>query len=104
MYCVRDDILCTHTRARMSFLCIQPKKYYFVHRRAVFFNEEAQWIYWCTCDYKRAALVDSFSHRVRSAYKDLSLPECLHIEATRFIVSEIDAIHELSPAIDFMGE
>ena len=55
-------------------------------------------------DPTRAALVDSFSHHVRCAYNDLNLPECLHIAATSFIVSEVDAIHDLSPAIDFRGE
>ncbi len=63
------------------------------------------WIMWCTCDADRAALVTSLSHRVtKESYDDLLTTECQYILCTRTIVKEMDAIHSITPSVDFNGE
>ena len=46
--------------------------------------------------------MDSLSHRVTDDY-NLTSSECLHINATKTIVKEVDAIHDVLPSADFSG-
>ena len=46
--------------------------------------------------------MDSLSHRVTDNY-NLTSSECLHISATKTIVKEVDATHNVLPSADFSG-
>ena len=46
--------------------------------------------------------MDSLSHRVTDDY-NLTSSECLHINATKTNVKEVDAIHDVLPSADFSG-
>ena len=70
-------------------------------RRAVLHNQDPIWVYWCSCDSARAVLIDSLSHHV---FGELQTNECIHIQATQFILKEVDAIHGISLTVDFTGE
>lgn len=49
--------------------------------------------------------MDSLCHHVvATSYADLSQDECLHITALRYITEEIDAVHIISPDLDFRGD
>ena len=84
---------------------IQPHNFVFVSRCAKSFAGEAEWLYWCLCDPARAALVDSLYSHIEVPFQEFEkqLSYCLHITAMKAILVEVDAIHEISPALEFAG-
>ena len=75
-------------------------------RRAIFFGDDPNWLYWCSCDSDKAALVNSLSHKVidiisRDHFKDT---ECQHVLATKEVITELDAIHSILPTVEFAGK
>lgn len=68
------------------------------------FEDEVNWIYWCSCDIPRASLVTNLSHRVGRSYYDLCENECLHVTASKYILEELDAVHMIFPTLDFDGK
>ena len=75
----------------------------FVSRRAIHSDNEPVWVYWCSCDDSRAVLIDSLSHHVHGDWGDLQTTECYHIQAAKFIICEMDAVHDISPSLEFAG-
>lgn len=68
------------------------------------FEDEVNWIYWCSCDTSQASLVTSLSHRVGRSYSDFLGNECLHVSASKYILEELDAVHMILPTSDFNGK
>ena len=81
----------------------QHNQYVFVSRRAIILDDGLQWVFCCSCNESRAALIASLSHNTKSSYVDLSAGECLHIAAAIQIVEKIDAVHGISPVDEFAG-
>ena len=80
---------------------MQHNRYVFVSRRAVYQDDGTQWVFWCSCDEFRAALVCSLGHHItKENYADLCSGECLHIAAARPIVEKIDTVHEISVVLN----
>ena len=82
--------------------------YHFIHRYGRSFNHnDVRWIYSCTCDASRARFVASLNVFVNCCYEDFDsmhqFPECIHIQATLSIVTELDAVNCITPAVDLMG-
>lgn len=75
----------------------------FISRRAIILDDGLRWVFWCSCDKARGSLVSSLSHHVKACYEELCKDECLHIAAARCIIEQIDAVHAISPDIDFCG-
>ena len=82
----------------------QHNRYVFVSRRAIILEDGLQWIFLCSCNESRAALIASLSHSAKATYAELSAGECLHIAATISIVQSIDAVHGISPISEFAGK
>lgn len=76
-----------------------------ISRCAKSFAGEAEWLYWCSCDPARAELVDSLCSHIEVPFQDFEkqFPHGLHITAKKAILVEVDAIHEISPAVEFTG-
>lgn len=64
-------------------------------------------MYSCTCDVNRARLVSSLSAVVDCSYDDLckmpEFAECIHIQAASMIAVQLDAVHYVTPSVEFMG-
>lgn len=62
-------------------------------------------MYWCTCDKSRGELIDSLSTHIDINIDefDNKAPHCLHIKATKCILQEIDAVHDISPEQELCG-
>ena len=99
--CIKDlykNCLCGVTPVQSNHFC-------FVGRCAKNFAGEVQWVYWCSCDSRRGELVDCLGSYVQTIHQELDeqLPPCLHITAIKTILSEIDAIHDVLPCLQFDG-
>ena len=61
----------------------------------------------CTCDVNRARFVASLNVFLDSCYEDFSnmqeLSECIHVKASISIITQLDAIHSITPTIEFVG-
>ena len=67
----------------------------FVTRAGKCFSGDPHWVYWCSCDVRRAELIDNMSSYVDTTFEEAAtqLSECLHINITRKIAEEdIDGI------------
>lgn len=84
---------------------MQPHSFSFVSRCAKSFAGEVEWVYWCSCDSTRGELVDCLGSHVEVSIQELEnrLNTCLHINAMKIILSEIDAVHDISPSLQFQG-
>lgn len=82
---------------------MQHNQYVFVSRRAIILEDGLQWVYLCSCNESRAALIASLSHNTKSTYADLAAGECFHIAAAISIVRSIDAVHGILPINEFAG-
>ena len=79
----------------------------FVTRAGKCYSGYHNWVYWCSCDVRRAELIDSISSRVDTTFEEAAtqLPECLHITVIRKIAEEdIDGVYGISPQHDFEGQ
>ena len=86
----------------------QPHSYHFVKRYGRCFHpSDVKWVYSCTCDVNRARLVSSLSAVVDCGYDDLckmpEFAECIHIQAADMIAVQLDAVHYVTPSVEFMG-
>ena len=63
-------------------------------------------MYWCSCNTSRAELLDSLTTHldIQSSELESTFPECLHIKAVKYICTEVDAIHDISPEQEFSGQ
>ena len=70
-----------------------------------FFNGEAFWVYWCSCDRATAEHMDSLSSRMDKSYENVKslLSCCSHITAIKDIVEPIDAVNGITAEIDVTG-
>ena len=79
----------------------------FVTRAGKCFSGDPHWVYWCSCDVRRAELIDNMSSYVDTTFEEAAtqLSECLHINITRKIAEEdIDGIYGISAQHDFEGQ
>ena len=69
------------------------------------FDGTIYWVYWCSCNNTRAALVDSLSSHITTSFNQFTenCPECIHIQATHNILSTIDGLHMVTPQQDLAG-
>ena len=86
----------------------QPHAYHFIHRYGRSFqHSDIRWVYSCTCDVNRARFVESLNVFIDSCYEDFSnmqeLSECIHVKASISIVTQLDAVHSITPSIEFVG-
>lgn len=83
----------------------QVFEYHFVSRTGKRFSDASKWVYWCSCDKDRSHFVNSCSTFIDSSYdKFISYSdECVHIEAARVMIANLDCIHEVSVEQDFSG-
>jgi hypothetical protein len=76
-----------------------------VGRTAKLIGGSATWVYWCSCDPSRAELVESIASSV-STLEDgffVDTGECIHVSATKYIVSTIDELQDIHPDQEFTG-
>ena len=78
----------------------------FIYRFAKRFNDEARWIYNCTCDRPQAELTDSLPNQMNISYDDFQRQRtsCLHIEAAQAVITHVDAINDIYPEREFQGD
>lgn len=79
----------------------------FVTRAGKCYSGDHHWVYWCSCDVRRAELIDSISSHVDTTFEEAAtqLPECLHITVIRKITEEdIDGVYGISAQHDFGGQ
>lgn len=74
-------------------------------RSARQFSDGIHWIYVCSCDPSLSELAKSLSSQIAYEYAQYvnTFPYCIHINAVSEIISKVDAIHCLSPHVDFTG-
>ena len=70
-----------------------------------FFNGEAFWVYWCSCDRATAEHMDSLSSKMDNNYDNVKslLPCCSHITAIKDILERIDAVNGITADTDVTG-
>ena len=77
----------------------------FVSRCAKSFGEQLEYVFWCSCDPKRAQLVDCLPTVNTESFQtfEQQLPPCQHIMAARIVLEEVDSINDISPSLEFAG-
>ena len=62
-------------------------------------------MYWCSCDPSRAELVESIASRISTLEDEFFVDtgECIHVSATKHIVSTIDELQDIHPDQEFTG-
>ena len=84
----------------------QPNSFVFVSRCAKYFVEELEWVFWCSCDATRGSLIGAAGSHIEMKYSVFQerFAPCLHITALKLILDDVDALHEVTPNDDFIGE
>ena len=62
-------------------------------------------MYWCSCDPSRAELVESITSCVSTLEDEffVDTSECIHVSATKCIVSSLDELQDIHPDQEFTG-
>lgn len=77
----------------------------FVTRAGKCYSGDHHWVYWCSCDIRRAELIAYLHMLILLLKRLLQLSECLHITIVRKIAEEdIDGIYGISAQHDFEGQ
>ncbi len=84
---------------------LQPYKYLFVTRAGHKFDDGKQWLYTCGCSIEHSRFVNSLSFKIRCKFLDFSMdyPNCIHINAVLHLLSQMDAMHYITPDMEFAG-
>lgn len=90
---------------RLCVCCVQPNSFVFVSRCTKSFGGQLEYVFWCSCDPKRAQLADCLPSINTESFQtfEQQLPPCHHIMAARIVLEEIDGIHDISPSLEFAG-
>jgi len=96
---------CSFNTKGLCVCCLQPNSFVFVSRCAKSFGEKLYYVFWCSCDPKRAQLVDCLPTVNTESFQtfEQQLPPCQHIMAARIVLEEVDSINDISPSLEFAG-
>ena len=78
----------------------------FVTRAGKCYSGNPHWVYWCSCDPRRAELLSSISSHVDTTYEESSkhFSDCIHIAVVRNIAEDLDGMYGISAQHDFEGK
>ena len=69
------------------------------------FEDGKQWVYSCTCDLEKSRFFNSLHAKLDCTFTSFceDYLYCIHVNAVLELVTDFDAVHCLSPDLDFAG-